>query len=211
MLIQLNSDQKVELCDGTIPFGFSKFNKTNVTYASVTGERIQLNGVFPTNLSNPSLLNPALGGGVRVGLSLAGVPYTEGIDYTVNYVNGQITRISVGAIPSGSYVYVNYQYQMTLLEVEQEGVNFWNEMNDVSVHNNKITVINDWSLIFTTAFDPSQTYNVNDNLVAGNVGSGLSGLVTKGTRGTAYIGRVFQPPTSSDPYLGIRYVGGMVS
>lgn len=211
MLIQLSVDQKVIICDGTVPFGFSKYNKTNIIYASITGEYIQLNGVISTNLVRPNLLNPSLGGGVRVGASLTGTSYTEGTDYSVNYINGQITRIPGGIIPNGGYVYVNYQYQMTNLEMEQEGLNYWNQINDVSIHNNRVTVITDWSFIFTTMYDPSQVYNVNDSLLAGNSADGLGGLVTKGSKGTAFIGRVFQPPTPSDPYLGIRYVGGMVS
>ncbi len=211
MLVQLDNTQKVVICDGTIPFGFSKYNKTNITYAAITGEYMQLNGLLDTNLLKPSLLNPSLGGGVRVGPALNGGSYTEATDYTVNYVNGQIRRTPASAIPDGGHVYVNYQFQMTNLEIEQEGLNYWNQINDVSIHNNRVSVINDWSLIFTTAYDPSQTYTVNDTLVAGNAVEGLSGLVTKGAKGTAYIGRVFQPPTSSDPYLGIRYIGGMVN
>jgi len=214
MLVQLNSEQKITICDGTIPFGFSKYNKTNITYVAITDEYLQLNGFISTNLLKPNLLNPSLGGGVRVAVvktGEVGVPYTEGTDYNVNYVNGQITRAGPTTIPTGSYVYVSYQYQMTNLEIEQEGLEYWNQINDVSIRNNKVTIVNDWSLIFTTAYDPSQTYNVNDQLVAGNSGDGLGGLVTKGAKGTAFIGRVFQPPTSSDPYLGIRYMGGMVS
>jgi len=211
MLVQLNSEQKIIICDGTIPFGFSKYNKTNITYAAIYNEYLQLNGVISTNLLHPSLLNPSLGGGVRVGIASTGTAYTEGSDYTVNYVNGQITRTPASTITSGGRVYVNYQYQMTNLELEQEGLNYWNQVNDVSVRNNRVSVVNDWSLIFTTAYDPSQTYQVNDSLVAGNAADGLSGLVTKGAKGTAFIGRVFQPPTSSDPYLGVRYVGGMIN
>ncbi len=213
MLVQLDSEQKITICDGTIPFGFSKYNKTNVVYASITNEYIQLNGIIPTPLLNPNLLMPSLGGGVRVGASPTGTAYIEGAgnDYVVNYVNGLITRTNFSTIPDGGYVYVNYQYQMTNSDMQQEGLNYWNQVNDVSIQNGRVTVINDWALIFVTAYDPSQTYNVNDILVAGNASEGLSGLVTKGAKGTAFIGRVFQPPTSSDPYLGLRYVGGMVS
>ncbi len=211
MLVQLNREQKVVICDGTIPFGFAQYNKTSVQYAAIVGEYMQLNGILATNLLHPLLLQPALGGGVRVGIDLTSTAYTEFVDYTVNYNNGQITRTPGSAIPDGGYVYVNYQYQMSNVELENQGLNYWNQINDVSVRNNRITIINDWSFIFTTEYDMNQTYAVNDVLLAGNASAGLAGMVTKGSKGTAYIGRVFQPPSAADPYLGIRYVGGMVS
>jgi len=214
MLVQLDSDQKVTICDGTVPFGFAKYNKTQILYAGITGERIQLNGVISSNLANPLLLNPNSGGGVRVGAALTGPAYTEGStdDYTVNYVNGQITRTAGSTIPDGSYVYVDYQYQLSYDDMQNEGSNYWNQINDVSTNNNKITVINDWALIFTMAYDPAETYSVNDILYAGTTAYGLDGLITRSsTKGSAYVGRVFQPPSAADPYLGIRYVGGMVS
>lgn len=212
MLVQLASDQTVELCDGTVPYGFAKYNKTNTLYASVVGEYIQLNGTTPTNLLHANLFVPGTAGGVRVGVDLTGTPYTEGggADYTVNYVNGQITRVATGAIPDGGYVYVNYSYQVTEQELQFEGRNFWNFINDVDIQNGLITVINDWSLIFTTMYDPAETYAVNDTLKAGAVGDNKAGLVTKSGAG-AFIGKVFQPPTADDPYLGVRYVGGLVS
>jgi hypothetical protein len=211
MLVQLNSEQKVVICDGTVPFGFSQYNKTSVQYASIFGEYIQLNGVLATELLHPLLLEPSVGGGVRVGLSLTGAPYTETTDFTVNYNNGSIKRTPGSLILDGAYVYVNYQYQLSAVELEQEGLNYWNQINDVSLRNSKVTIINDWSFIFTSQYDSTQNYAVNDILVAGNEADDLSGLVTKGAKGTAFVGRVFQPPTASDPYLGIRYVGGMVN
>jgi len=211
MLVQLNSEQKIVVCDGTVPFGFSQYNKTSIRYAAIVGESIQLNGVYATELLHPLLLETTLGGNVRVGLTLTSTPYVEGTDYICNYNNGSIKRTPASAIADGATVLVNYQYQRSNVELEQEGLNYWNQINDVGLRNSRVTVIQDWSLLFTAQYDASQTYAVNDVLVAGNESEGLSGMVTKGSRGTAFVGRVFQPPTASDPYLGIRYVGGMVS
>jgi len=211
-LVQMNASQKVIICDGTVPFGFAKYNKVNTLYATIVGEYIQLNGVVPTNLKHGSLFVPGAAGGVRVGAALTGAAYTEGAgnDYTVNYTNGQITRVAAGTIVDGSYVYVNYMYLVTDQDLDFEGRNFYNFINDVDIQTGRVTIINDWSLIFTAMYDPSQTYSVNDQLTAGTVAANLSGYVTKGGAG-AYIGRVFQPPTATDPFLGIRYVGGMLS
>ena len=211
MLVQLSSEQKIVVSDGTVPFGFSMYNKTSVRYAAIVGEYIQLNGLWPTNLAHPLILEDSLGGMVRVATSLTSTPYEEGVDYTCNRTNGQITRLTGGSIADGGYVYVNYQYQMSNVELEQEGMQFWEYLNDVNLRTPRVVVIHDWSFIFTSQYDSTQTYFVNDVLRAGKEEYDLSGLVTKGSRGDAFIGRVFQPPSTSDPYLGIRYVGGMVA
>lgn len=213
MLVQLNSSQEVIVCDGTEPFGFAKYTKANTLYANVVGERIQLNGVVATNLDHASLWVPGATGGIRVTDAATGLTvYTEGAgsDYVVNYTNGQVTRSAGSTITDGQYVLVDYQYLVTEQELKYEGRNFWNLTDDVTIQGDKITVINDWSIIFTTQYDPSQTYAVNDALTAGTSGTTKSGLVTKGGAG-AFIGNVFQVPTADDPFLGVRYVGGMLS
>lgn len=209
-LVSLNSDQKVVLSVGTNVFGFAKYNKVNTLYATVIGEYIQLNGTTPTNLKNGSLFVPGTTGGVRVGAALTGTPFVETTDYTVNYVNGQITRAGAGAIGDGDYVYVNYMHLLSDADLDFEGRNFWNFINDVDIQTGLVTVINDWSLIFTAMYDVSETYAVNDKLYAGATADTLEGIVTKKTTGD-YIGRVFQVPTVTDPFLGVRYIGGSIS
>lgn len=212
MLVSLNSAQEIVVCDGVAPFGFAKYTKANTLYAAVVAEQIQLTGVVATNLAHANLWAAAGTGAVRV-TDITGVTvYTEGggSDYTVSYVNGQVTRVGGGTIGDGDLVLVDYQYQVSEQDLKFEGRNFWNFTDDVTIQGDKITVINDWSFIYTTQYDPSQTYAVNDVLLAGAVGDTKSGLVTKAGAG-AHIGRVFQPPTADDPFLGIRYVGGMLS
>ena len=210
MLVSLNAAQEVVLCDGVAPVGFAKYTKANTLNAAVVGEQIQLTVTNWINLAHGALWTPGATGGVRV-TDITGVTvYTEGVDYNANYVNGQIQRIALGAINDGDFVLVDYQYQVTEQELKFEGRNFWNFIDDVTIQGDKIAVVNDWSFIFTTQYDAAQTFAVNDVLNAGTVGNTKAGLVTKGGGG-AYIGRVFQPPTADDPFLGIRYVGGMVS
>ena len=212
MLVSLNTDQEIVVSDGSSPFGFAKYTKAHTPIASVTAEHIQLNALVATNLAHGALWVPGATGGVRVTDITGTTVYTEGAaaDYVANYTNGQITRVVGTTIGDGDYVLVDYQYQVTEQELKFEGRNFWNFIDDVTIQGDKITVINDWSFIWTTQFDAAQTYGVDDVLNAGTSGNTKSGLVTKGGGG-AYIGRVFQVPTADDPFLGIRYVGGMVS
>lgn len=209
-LVSLNAEQKVILSNGENVWGFAKYNKVNTLYATVVGERIQMVGTGAINLKHGSLFVPGATGGVRVGAALTGAAFIETIDYTVNYVNGQISRVGTGAIGDGDYVYVNYMHLMSDADLDFEGRNFWNFINDVDIQTGLVTVINDWSLIFTAMYDVSETYAVNDKLHAGAVADDLSGIVTKKTTGE-YIGRVFQVPTVTDPFLGVRYVGGSLS
>lgn len=209
-LVKLNSSQQVIICDGSDNFGFAKYNKINTLYATIVGEYIQLNGTTATPLEHGSLFVPGSSGGVRVGAALTGTPFAETTDYTVSYTNGTITRVATGSIGDGDYVYVNYMYTLQEADLDFEGRNFWNYINDVDVQTGLVTVINDWSLIFTAMYDMSETYGVNDKVYAGASGDNLSGMVTKKSTGS-FIGRVFQPPTASDPYLAIRYVGGSIS
>ena len=215
MLVQLNSSQEIEICGNggaTNPFGFAKYNKTNVLYANIVGEQIQLTGLVATNLKHSNLWVRGAADGVRVYNLTTGTSYTEGAaaDYTANYTNGQIARVAATTIVDGQIVGVDYAYQVTEAQYKYEGRNFWNFTNDVDIQDGKITVINDWSLIFTTQYDVAQTYAVNDTLNAGTSADTMSGLVTKGGAGP-YIGKVFQVPTATDPFLGIQYVGGPIA
>lgn len=217
MLVSLDANQRVTLCNGTNVLGFALYNKCNTQYAAIVGEYIQLNAAVATNLKHANILCPtgaAPGLGVRVAAAITGAAYTEdnpAHDYSVNYVNGTITR-SVGTttIPDGGYVYVNYMYPLTDADLDFEGRNFWNLVNDVDIQDGKITVAHDWATIFTTQYDPQKTYTVNAKLYAGATADGLDGLVTTDTTGD-YIGRCFQIPTASDPWLGLRFIGGEVS
>ena len=214
MLVQLNSDREVIVCDGTEPMGFAKYNKTSTVYAAVVDEYIQLNGVIATSLAHANLFLPVADHTVYLatGTSGSGTTYTEGAgdDYTVSATNGTVTRTAGSSITDGGYVYATYQYEMTAAELKFHGRNFWNLIDDTTQQENKIAVIEGWSIIFTTMYDVQQTYAINDALTAGAVGDSLSGLVTKGGTG-AFIGNVIQVPTADDPYLGIKYVGGMLS
>lgn len=213
MIVQQNtSNQLIEVCTGAIPFGFAKFNRSTVIYSTVVGEYIQLNGTTATALKYNNLFNPGTNGGVRVAAALTGSSYTKTTDYTVQHAAGTITRNGGGSIPDGGYVYVNYMHQLGNNELKYEGYNFWNAIDDTQFQDDRITVITDWSTLFTANYDTEHTYTVGQQLYAGRLTTTKSGLVCgDNTEGLAYVGRCFQIPTVDDPFLGIKFVGGMVS
>jgi len=211
-LVNLNAAQEVILDAGgsTSVFGVAKYDKTTAPYATVVGEYIQLNGIVATNLAHTNLLTAAGGAlGVRVAtLPMTGTVYTEGIpDYACNYVNGTIVRTAGSTIPDGGYVYVNYMYALTAADVLQEGRNFWLSNDDVTIQDNRITVITGQSTLFTSQYDPSETYAVNDALYSGTVGELLAGYFTVSATSTIQVGKVFQIPTADDPFLGVTFTG----
>jgi len=214
MLVELDGQQQIQAAgtDGDttdcVPFGWTKYTKANTLYATVVDEAVTLNGVVASNLKHANLWNVSSAKGVKVA-SAAGVVYTETTDYTVNYTNGQVTRVVSGTGPAdGETVYVTYQYQVTEQELKFEGRNFWNFLNDVDIQNGLISVITDWSIIFTTQYDPTAAYAVNNKLYAGSKLTGTAGLVSKTLTSNPMVGRVFQVPTADDPFLGIVSAGG---
>src|SRR3989304_745348 len=103
-----NASGQFTVCDGlgaaplNVPFGFAKWNKANSLIGAISDEPIVLTGLVATNLRHANLFgSPA--GGTRVSSTptgVAGTTFVEGggADYTVNYVNGQITRTGVSTI-----------------------------------------------------------------------------------------------------------------
>jgi len=210
-IVALNSSQEVILSTGASVYGVAKFDKTTSRYATVVGEYIQLNAGVATNLAHANLKTFAGAVlGVRVAAALTGAAYTEGAgaDYTVSYVNGTITR-SVGTttIPDGGYVYVNYQYALTSADELQEGRNFWLDTDDVTIQDDRITVITGRATLFTSQYDPSETYTINATLYAGATAESLDGYFTTSATGGVTVGKVFQLPTADDPYLGVTFTG----
>lgn len=218
MLVQLNASQEIIICDGTEPFGFARFDKTTALYETVVDEYIQLNALVATNLAHANLLNPT-GAATTDALTVAsavqggGTVYTEGVgnDYNISAVNGTVVRDAASTIVSGAYVYVTYMYAITAAQLQREGNSFTNTTDVVTQWGEKVSVATGPGIIFTTAYDPNVQYTVNLAVHAGTTGNGLSGLVTVAAHGTAFIGNVFQIPSADDPYLGVKYVGSMLS
>lgn len=211
MLVSKNSSGLVVVSPGTDFLGVAKWNKATSLLGVKVDEAIVLTGTTASNLSRANVSN------VRVASATgySGTTYTVTTDYTVNATNGTVTRNGAGAITSGATVYVSYTFAITSQEVtQQQGTNFWNNLDEVSQADNRVTVITDAELLFTTQYDSSRTYaltGANSNLYAAT-GGGVQGLFTNDTSGSAkFVGRVIQLPSASDPYMGVRLIKGSIA
>lgn len=210
-ILAQNSSGNFAVCDGlgaapiNVPFGFAKWNKASSLLASTTDEAIVLNGVIATNLRHANIFgSPA--GGVRVSSTPTGVTgttYAEGgaNDYTVNYTNGQITRTAGSTIADGATVYVTYKYYPSEADLDFQGRNFWNFLDEVTIAQGRIAIITSWSVLFTTMYDPAQTYSIQQQLYVDTAAK--AGLLTNQAGGRPAFGRVFQLPGADDPFMGI--------
>jgi hypothetical protein len=212
MIVGQSSTGLVQPSAGTAGniLGVAKWNHVTAFYASVVDEQIVLTGVTATNLLNGNLVTPSGGVAVvRVASAVlgGGTVYTVTTDYTVNAANGQITRNGGGAIPSGGTVFVTYSYTVSTSNLFQlYGENFWNNLDEVSQADGRCTVVTDAELLFTAAYDPSQSYAVGAQLYASTTAATLGCFTTNSGGSAVKMGQVFQTPTASDPFLGLRLI-----
>jgi hypothetical protein len=141
--------------------------------------------------------------------------FTLTTDYTFSATNGTVTRNGAGAIGSGDTVYVTYTYLLSTAQLLQnQGQNFWNNLDEVAQHDNRVTVITSAEMLFTCQYDTTRTYTLTStgsNLYASTT-VGKEGLFTNDSSGSAvFVGRVIQVPTASDPFLGLRLVKNPVT
>lgn len=143
----------------------------------------------------------------------AGTHYTETVHYSVNAVNGTLTRINVlGAPALNTTVYATYSFSMTAADLRIQGVKFHsNTSDDVALCSaDRFTVVTDWSMLLTTEFDMSRSYattGLGSNLYAGDDGrfTNVAGNVRN-----KFVGRVFQLPRAGYPFLGVMAAGSPV-
>lgn len=180
----------------TNAIGVAKWNKATSLKGVVVDEAVVLTGATASNLkfanvSNLRVQSAAAGGGST---------FTLTTDYTVNATNGQVTRAGAG-ITSGATVYISYTYDMTDSQFDFQGRNFWNFLDDSTIQDGRITVITDWSILFTSQYDTTINYTVGTALY-----SSATGLwTTDSTGGAIQLGRVLQAPSAADPFLGVIY------
>lgn len=198
-LVMKNSSGLVVQCDGTDVLGVAKWNKSTGLLGVKVDEAIVLNGTDPSNLSRANVSN------VKVSATAGGAAITASGNYTLNTTNGTVARIALGVIGDGDTVYVSYTFAITSQEVtQQHGTNFWNNLDEVSQADNRVTVITDAELLFTTHYDTSRQYALTG--ASSNLYAGTGGLFTNDNASGKFMGRVMQLPTASDPFLGLRLV-----
>lgn len=145
------------------------------------------------------------------------IPATN--NYTLGAVAGTLTwdnpTTGTNAPANGATVYVRAAFALTQTDMKFEGVKFHSNTNDDMLYSSegRITVFTDWSIIFTTEWDQSRTYDtqgVLSNLYCDDNGrfSNNAGLSNAAAR---FVGRVFQLPTAGDPYMGVQFSGQPVA
>lgn len=189
-VLSLNAAGQLQLCTGAGAVGIAKWNKATSLSAVVINEAIVLTGTAATSLKHAGVSN------VKVTSLDGATTYVVTTDYVVGAVNGTITRNGGGAITSGQTVLVSYRYAVPEADLDFEGRNFFNFIDDVTIAQGRVAVIQGLSTLFSCAFDPSQAYAIGDSITCG-----ANGNVTKGGGGDV-IGKVVQLPTAQDPYLG---------
>lgn len=199
-LLALNSSGELIAATGTGVVGVAKFHKNTVMLAAVVDEPVVLNGTTASNLAHANVSNVRVSSATGMGVT----PYVITTDYTQNTTNGTITRAGGGGITDGATVYVSYHFQLTTSQQFFQGHNFYNLVDDISVNEGRVSLVQAPGKIFTTEF----AYNSG---VAYAVGSKLycdaNGLFSNSSAAAAagdLVGRVFQMPTANDPWMGVE-------
>ena len=157
-ILSRNAAGEMILCTGDDPYGVAKWNKVTLGNSVNVDEAVTFTGSGSTvNLLRGNVSNVA----VRSAVDQGGTLFVLTTDYTVAAVNGTITHAGGGsAIGVTDTVFVTYTFALTEADMQFQGRNFFNFVDDVSIAENRITVITDWSLLFTIEFDTSLSYTL---------------------------------------------------
>jgi hypothetical protein len=215
MLVAQDANGEIIKAVGKPVLGVAKWNKTLTYSANMVDERVS----FPTAGSTVTLKHVNVKNfQLRSAANLGGSLYSGTTDYTLTALNGTLLHIpagSGGTIPVATTVYATYTYELTSQDIEFQGRNFWNQLDEVSVADGRITVITDAAFLFTSMYDTSRVYTmtgVGKNLYCGGgVTSALAGYFTNDSAEGEFVGHVIQVPTADDPFLGVRLGGNPVA
>ncbi len=177
--------------------GIAALNKSSARYQPVIGEQVTLSGTTAQNLLNAPLVDTS----IRV-YSGATV-YALTTDYTVNATNGTVTRVGTGSITDGETVSVDYSYQMTEVEQDDQGRPIANIVDETAA-SGKAEVIREPATVYLTNYDPGPGFTLG-----GIVYDNGDGRLTSTVGSNVAVGRCKQVPSASDPYLGIEFKGSV--
>lgn len=202
-MVSLNSDGELVLADAGDVFGVAKWNKATLGKSVNVDEVATVVAGGVTNLARGNVsnvrVNTAVNGGGTL-VSAAG-------DYTLSVANGTLTwEASPAEVTNGQTVYVTYTFDLTASDYQFQGLNFFNQLDDVTVAESRLTVIQGPALIFTTQYDTSEVFAVNAPVYCGGDTAGEEGLFTTTSTNSELVGHVVQPPRADDPYLGIAFL-----
>lgn len=203
-ILSRNAAGEMVLCTGDDPYGVAKWNKVSLGNSLNVDEAVTFTGSASTvNLARGNVSNVA----VRSAADQAGTLYTVTTDYTVNAANGTLTHVALGSIGATDTVFVTYTFALTEADYQFQGRNFFNFNDDVTIAENRITVITDWSLLFTIEYDTSLSYTLTGT--GSNLYCDANGQFSNDSGAGRFIGKVIQLPTADDPFLGVQFLGGI--
>ncbi len=200
--VQMNSDSEVEVCiNGDNFFGIAKWNKTEVPIVAIVQEPIITATAFavPVPLANAGLIV----GSERVVIAAnPTVALVRDADYFVNYINGTIAAREgiTGALSDLGVnvpILVSYRYTLTRAEQVARGSNFQNLFDDTA-GSGKITVIQDYAVVYTDQYDTSVSYTQGGSIFV--TSDGLFSSVGTGAK----VGIVVESPSATNPLLGLQ-------
>jgi hypothetical protein len=204
--VMLNSAGEVVLSDGTAILGIAKWNK-------ITTKRTVVDD-FPVTFGVASatknlLPNITATGDVRVASAVqgGGTVYALTTDYTLNIVNGTITQVNSGGINPLLPVYVTFSRNLTEYDLQLEGHNFWQSLDEVTIQDLRIAVIEAPAQVFVTEYDTFQNYALTG--AQSNIYVNSSGLFTSVSTSNKLVGKCISVPSANDPWIGIDFFGNV--
>lgn len=136
---------------------------------------------------NDIYLKPYVRDGYYVIEAANGTDYTKDTDYSINIVNGVVTRLS-GSIGATTTVYANYQYKDILLS----GIN-------QVLGSGCVALLEEVGEIATLVYDTTCAWTLG-----ATVYYTASGYLTTTSSGSSAVGSVTKAPSASDPELYVK-------
>jgi hypothetical protein len=199
MLVKLDASGELVACNsaGEKALGVAKWNKVTLGLLKIADEAwiAPANGAT-TALSRANVSNVTL----RAAVGHAGTRLGE---FTVDAATGVITNDDADAstFVEGTTYYATYNSEMTETDYRFQGKNFFNNMDDATIAEGRMSVIQGPGTIFTTEY-------ASGNSTAMTIGAPV--YTTTGGQFTAVaggansiVGHVIQLPTAADPFLGV--------
>ena len=114
-------------------FGVMRMPIALWTTAPLVVEHVQLNGVIATQLQNAPIQEVLAVTTSTLSHDVPEVPFVETTDYTVDLVNGTLTRVALGGIGDGDVVKITYRAQPQMLLTNRNNLIVGMDTEDIRV------------------------------------------------------------------------------
>ena len=183
----------VQVCNsGELPQGTLWKDKSTTLTAIVVDEAVKFDHV-DKNLKQTNLIAAS----EKVTNSTKTITYVNGFDYDLDSDKGIITRRLGGNIILNQTVLVTYRYEILVKDLYRWGQSY-NFIPDYTLGSNKITIAEDFAVVYSLVYDPTAVYSIGDALRVMDGGI----LTTDPYEAGPVFAKVIKAPTAGDPYLG---------